>query len=53
MKDLPICRNRCVCRVGCEVCEHPDRPFETDAVRARCTLLIEQGLCPRQSRGEG
>ena len=50
MEKLPICRDRCVCFVGCEVCEHPYRPLETNAVKVRCTYLLERGLCPKESR---
>ena len=52
MKDLPICRDRCVCFVVCEVCEHPGRHLETNAVKVKCTNLLERGMCPRASMTE-
>lgn len=53
MENLPICGNRCVCFVGCEVCEHLGRPLEINAVKVKCSLLLRLGLCPRApGRGE-
>ena len=53
MENLPICHYRCVCFVGCEICEHLGRPLETNVVQVKCSLLLELGLCPRApGRGE-
>ena len=53
MENLPHCPNRCVCFVGCGVCEHLGRPLEINAVKVKCSLLLRLGLCPRApGRGE-